>query len=314
MSDTDKYLVKLHNGSKTFTAWSLHRQEVLGQTQHYDRVIFFLHGFPDNNDSYHAVVPIVKQHFKLDNVLTLVPLLRGYERSSTASKDNEYCMVDLAADVKLWILEVNPENKLPLHLVGHDWGAIVSFKTASKYPELITSMVTMAIPYLSNLRLYHLLWYAPKQVWCLSYMLRMQLLWFYKGAFGDLLKPGYLDLLWAHWSPNWDFSSEIVSVRKTLSDPVVLQAATAYYRNLIPWKNIREARWVVDFEQVPTLILGGDQDQCMLPALFELESKMLAEKPKVKVQLLSGLGHFMHREDPTKVSEVICGWLDKYLQ
>lgn len=305
-----KYKVKLHHGARTFSAWSSHRQELLG-TGSYDRVIFFIHGFPDNNDSYHSVVPLVTEHYKNEKVLTLCPLLRGYERSSQG-KDNEYCVFEMAEDVQAWILEVNPDKKVPVHLVGHDWGAIIAFKAASKYPDLITSVVTLAIPYLTNLHLWHLLWYAPSQVYCLSYMLTMQLLLLYKNKFGDVTKPGYLDSLWDYWSPGWDFSKEIESVRTTLSDPAVLEAATAYYRNLVPWKNLKETRWNVQFDKVPTLILGGEKDGCMVSAVYELESRILGPTPKVKVQLLSGVGHFMHREDPVKVSELICGWFDKY--
>lgn len=305
--------ILLHNDKRTFSALSSHPQSLLTSHGSFDRLVILMHGFPDNNNSYNEVAPIIREHFKADRVLTISPLLRGYEPSSQGAQD-EYSMADIAKDVRAWILLIVPSKQVPVHLVGHDWGAIVAFTTASKYPELITSMVTLAIPYLANLQPWQLLWYAPRQIYCLSYMVTMQLLLLYGPKFGDLAKPGYLDQLWAFWSPGWNFSSEIASVRETLAQPGVLAGATAYYRNLVAWKNRYELRWLVDFSQVPTLILGGDKDGCMVASLFELESQILAPVPKVKVQLLGGVGHFLHREDPRKVGELICNWFDKYSQ
>lgn len=305
-----KHQITLKNGARSFSAWSSHPEASIG-VANFDRVIFFLHGFPDNNDSYDKVLPIVKKHYKDQRVLTLCPLLRGYEASSQG-KDEDYKMSDLADDVKEWILQIVPNKEIPVHLVGHDWGAIVCFKTASKYPDLVTSMVTMAIPYLTNLRVWHYLWYAPIQLYLLSYFLTMQFAFLYKNKFGNLLSKGYLDSIWEFWSPGWSFDNDITSVRKTLAQPGVLEAATAFYRNLFRLSIIRERKWAIDFQQVPTLILGGDRDGCMTPKLFELESQLLAPLPKVKVQLLAGVGHFLHREDPSKVSELVCDWFSKY--
>lgn len=303
--------ITLQNGSRSFSAWSSHPQSAITNPRSFDRVIFFIHGFPDNNESYEKVLPLVSEHYGKKKVLLIAPLLRGYEESSQGP-DTEYKMSDIAGDVKAWILLIVPNKEVPVHLVGHDWGAIVTFKTASLYPELLTSTVTLAIPYLANLRGWHYLWYAPRQLYRLSYFLTMQYAFVYRLKFGNLLEPGYLDDLWSCWSPKWDFSQEIASVRKTLSQPCVLDGATAYYRNLFRPSVIKERQWVVDFEKVPTLILGGERDGCQGSELYELEAQLLASKPKVKVQLLSGLGHFLHREDPTKVAELICDWFDKY--
>lgn len=307
MASTHK--ITLRSGLRSFSAWSSHPESQLSP-DNYDRLIILLHGFPDNNDSYNEVAPLLRQHFRSDNVLTVSPLLRGYEKSSFAPQD-QYSMSDLADDVQAWILQLVPNKEVPVHIVGHDWGAIVAFKMASKYPTLVTSMVTLAIPYVTNLSPWQLIWYAPRQLYCLTYMITMQLPFLYRRKFGDLAARGYLDSLWHYWSPGWNFDEAIGSVRKTLGEPGVLDAVTAYYRNLLVSKN---RKWPVDFSQVPTLILGGEKDGCMIPELFELEARLLAPVARAKVQLLSGVGHFMHREDPTKVGELICDWFEKYAE
>lgn len=301
--------ITLQKGPRSYSAWSSHSESQLTPAN-YDRVVILLHGFPDNNDSYNEVVPIVRKHFHSNNVLTVCPLLRGYEKSSFAPQD-QYNMADMAGDTRDWILKLVPNKEVPVHIVGHDWGAVIAFKTASMYPDLITSMVTMAIPYITNLKPWQILWYAPRQVYCLSYMLTMQFALVYRAKFGNLSEPGYLDQLWQYWSPGWEYGKAIDSVRDTLGLSGVLDAVTAYYRSTLSWKN-RKDKWHVDFSQVPTLILGGEKDGCMVPELFHLEAQILAPVPRVKVQLLSGVGHFLHREDPVKVGELICDWFDKY--
>lgn len=303
--------VTLSNGSLNFSAWASHPQAQLGDTSRYSRVVIFIHGFPDNNDSYHLVLPHVGDHYRGNDTLLVVPLLRGYEPLSQAPF-LEYRMVDLAGDVKLWIQHLAPNRLVPVHLVGHDWGAIVAFKTASKYPDLVTSMVTMAIPYLTNLKPWELVWAAPSQAWLLSYMITMNIQPLYRWKFGNLKEEGYLDDLWRAWSPGWEYGGEIVLVRETLSQPGVIDHSTAYYRNLALKANFHERKWLVDFSKVPTLILGGDKDGCMAPGLFEYETQKLALVAKVKVQLLLGVGHFLHREDPRKVAELLCDWFEKY--
>lgn len=301
------YSTELHNGERTFSAW-VNRQSPKPGT--FTRLIIFMHGFPDNKDSFVSMIPAIEEHFGSD-VLIVAPALRGYEKSSQKGK-SDYSIASLAEDVRLWILELVPDQRVPVHLVGHDWGAVAAFKAASEYPELITLMVTLAIPYLTNIRWWQFLWYAPQQIWCSSYMLRMQSALFYRYKFGDLLRPGYLDELWAYWAPGWDFSSDIESVRTTLALEGVLDHVTAYYRSALSLRNLRDLQWEVDFDRVPTLILGGDRDGCMVPALFELESRILAPVAKVKVQLLEGVGHFAHREDPDTVGELVTAWFDKY--
>lgn len=301
------YSIQLHSGDRTFSAWSNLQSPVPGT---FTRLIVFIHGFPDNKDSFMAVIELVQNHFGSD-VLIVAPALRGYEKSSQKA-DFDYSVSSLAQDVRLWILELVPDQKVPVHLVGHDWGAVAAFKAASNYPELVTLMVTLAIPYLTNILWGQLLWYAPQQIWCSSYMLRMQCALFYRSKFGNLQVPGYLDELWAYWSPGWDFTSDVESVRSTLALDGVLDHATGYYRSAVSWRNLGDLQWQVDFDRVPTLILGGARDRCMLAALFELESRLLAPVAKVKVQLLEGVGHFLHREDPAEVSLLVTAWFDKY--
>ncbi|CUM68637.1 uncharacterized protein PRCAT00006364001 [Priceomyces carsonii] len=310
-----RFEVVLSNGKKKFTAISnLSEAKIFcaRNERKWTRIILLLHGFPDNNTSFNEVVPIISNSFKEDNeTLLLSPAMRGYEPSSQGKFD-EYSSTDLANDVKAWLDSIDPGD-IPIHLVGHDWGAIAAFKAASLYPDLISSMVCLAIPYIHNIRIWELLWYVPEQIFLSSYMITMQFASLYRPKLSQTDNSSYLDQLWSYWSPTWNYDrSDIERVRKTLLGPGVIDAATAYYRCIASPLNFSGRRWEVDFEKVPTLLLGGEKDRCMSKKLYELEIKKLHHNKKADVKILSNLGHFLHREDPLKVGELIADWFKKY--
>lgn len=303
------YQLSLTKGPLTLTAKSsLPREDIAARK--FQRIFVLLHGFPDTNQTYAELYPLLKQKYK--DALFVAPALRGYEKSSLGGK-YDYCIYEVASDIKEWILLVKGASQAPVHIVGHDWGAIVAYKTAQMYPDLVTLMATLAIPYLTNLSILGLLFSSPlillRQVWLLSYMAVMQIRMFYQAKF----RGSYLSDLWRFWSPTWDFSQrQLAEVSAVLSDPEVLDGATAYYRCVVIPKNWRQFRWNVPFDSVPTLIIGGTQDGCMLSQLFELEKELLKNEPNVKVQLIENAGHFMHREEPQAVASAISDWFDAY--
>lgn len=302
------YNVQLRNHSRVFTAKLTHRESDVYAAQPYDRIIFLLHGFPDNNDTYHLVWDQLVSAFP--KLLLLAPAMRGYERLSQGP-DHEYRVSDLASDVKAWITNINPPAGVHVHLVGHDWGAITCFKVGQLYPELVTLMVTLAIPYIANVHLPQLLWYSPEQVWYLLYFLTMQLKAIYLRKFaGD-----YLNALWKYWLPTWDFPERTIQlVQATLELPGVLDASTAYYRCLLNPLNLLQIKWVVDFDKVPTLILGGETDGCMLNRLLRYEKKLLngTHNGKVEVREIPHAGHFLQQEAPREVADAVIEWIRKF--
>lgn len=303
-----KYTIKLHNKTRTFSTFSNLSEEEIGQRK-YSKVILLLHGFPDNNTTYDGVWPhLLEAH---PNSLLLAPLLRGYEPSSQG-KPEDYRISDLADDIRAWIGEVvPPQSKIPVHLVGHDWGAIATFRASADFPELITSASTLAIPYLSNIGPIEFLWKVPEQVYRSSYIFTMQFEFLYKPKFSKFGPNSYLDKLWKWWSPTWSIKNDdIQSVKETFKLPGVIDAITGYYRCMVKLANVLQLKWEVDFDKVPTLILGGIDDGCMSKKIYEIEMEKFKNTPNVSVELLPKVGHFLQREDPEKVALVISDWIN----
>ncbi|CAH2355020.1 hypothetical protein CLIB1423_20S02234 [[Candida] railenensis] len=309
----NQFTVKLFNGKRTFTTLSsLSDGDIL--KREYTSVIFLLHGFPDDNTSYNGVWPTLAKDFPQSLILS--PMMRGYEQSSQG-KDSEYSISDLSKDIYAWINQVVPPEKrstIPVHLVGHDWGAIAVFRASADYPDLIASASTLAIPYLANIPPYELIWKVPEQLYNSSYMVTMQLSILYKSALTNVAgSNSYLDNLWRYWSPTWNFSpKDIADLKNTITQPGVADSITGYYRCVFNPFNLRQLKWRVDFNKVPTLILGGEKDGCMSKKLYNIEMEKFKNTANVKVQLLSNLGHFLQREDPQKVGEVISDWIKNH--
>lgn len=308
-----QYLINLTSNGRKFAALSNYDENIVfrDEKKPWNRIILLLHGFPDDLHSFDEIWDILVDSFEADNaVLLIAPSMRGYQTSSQGS-ESDYKYLDLALDVDSWITVLNHDS-LPLHIIGHDWGAIAAFKAASTWPEKITSMACLAIPYLANLSLWEILWYCPEQFYNSSYMLRMQFEIFYKKQLEDTSFNSYVDQLWRQWSPNWDYGKKIDSVKATLRGNGVIKAATAYYRCAFNPFNIRTRYWLVNFDSVPTLILGGENDGCMSQKLFHLEEEKLKAIKTARVEVIPTVGHFLHREEPTIVASKIVAWFKEH--
>lgn len=284
--------------------------------QNPSRIVFMFHGFPDNNSTFDGIWDALQEKFP--DTHFVAPLMRGYEPSSQGP-EQDYTMTQIASDVIQWARDMRSRygEHVPIHLIGHDWGAIVAFQTANLEPDLISSIACLAIPYLANISfLTELPFKCPIQIWFSSYQLTMQFPWLinYKMTRDSNGRYPYLEMLWKYWSPQWDIPEDQIShVFNTFSQPGAIMATTAYYRCLR--RSIRANKgkptWSVDFSKVPCLLLGGETDGCMHKSLYDIQRKKLYDQPNVEIITVPGIGHFMQREDPQTIASILIKWLEK---
>ena len=103
-------------------------------------VVLLLHGFPEGKESYS------KQLESLANAgyRAVAPDLRGYGGSDAPQGVDAYTMPHLLADVSGMIHSLGEER---VHLVGHDWGALVGWPFVSRHPEMVRSWTSLSIPH-----------------------------------------------------------------------------------------------------------------------------------------------------------------------
>jgi pimeloyl-ACP methyl ester carboxylesterase len=103
-------------------------------------VVVLLHGFPQHNDSWDAVI----ERLTAQGYRCLAPNQRGYSPGARPRRRRDYVMTELVADVGA-LIDASGADKV--HLVGHDWGAAVAWGAAAEYPERLATVTPVSVPH-----------------------------------------------------------------------------------------------------------------------------------------------------------------------
>lgn len=271
-----------------------------------DRLALCLHGFPDDAGSMTPVTGALAEW----GFTAVAPFMRGYAPTDPAP-DGDYSPATLGGDALALADALADEFDLrsddPV-LVGHDWGAVAAYEAARQDPGAFDRLVTMAVPPgFEALCFEH-----PRQA------LRSWYIWFFQlpGVPERALRWRsfrLLEFLWGRWSPDWDYpSARLSNVEETFRAEGTVENALQYYRDTVR-PSLREAVTggppsLADVPPIrtPTLVLCGEDDGCIDPALFDRAEEVLEECRVVRVR---EAGHFLHQERPDVVREEIREWV-----
>lgn len=103
------------------------------------QIFVLLHGFPETNKSWQETAQILSQA----GYRTFAVNQRGYSLTAQPSKRRDYRSSALVEDVNA-LLDLIAQ---PVYLVGHDWGAVVAWDVAQRYPEKINHLITISVPH-----------------------------------------------------------------------------------------------------------------------------------------------------------------------
>lgn len=262
-----------------------------------------LHGFPDAAPTWRFLLPALAAA----GYRPVAPWLRGYAPTAVPA-DGLYQVGALASDaVGLHAaLGAGPDAVI----VGHDWGAMATYAAAGWQPTLWRRAVAMAVP--------------PAGAMFGGFTSYDQLKRsFYMFFFQSPLAEGvvaaddlaFIDRLWADWSPGHDASGDLPAVKDALRDPANLAAALGYYRATLgtgptdPSLDEAQAGWMTP-TPIPTLYLHGRDDGCLGAELVEGAEAHLPA-PGSRAEILDGVGHFLHVEQPDVVNARIVAFLEE---
>jgi pimeloyl-ACP methyl ester carboxylesterase len=288
--------IHLHRGPLTFSAHEDGRGPL----------VLCLHGFPENPRSFRLQVPaLVAAGFRV-----VVPTMRGYEPSSQPA-DGDYHMLRMAEDVLVWLDELRETR---CHLVGHDWGAVIAYIAAGLAPERFASLTTLAIAHPGRIER-ELLTTRPSQLLKSWYMFLFQL----RGVAEYLFSRrdfALMEKLCRDWSPTFELpKDELRALKQTFAQPGVTRASLGYYRGLFAFfsENARQTRKVLRAPlRVPTLALTGELDGAMDTRLHDDLMRAEDFPAGLRVERLSGAGHFLHQERPQAVNALLLSWLHRH--
>ena len=139
-SITMSTLTEFSRGGLTFDVVDSGPVDAPGGSATSNLPVVLLHGFPERASCWDAVTPLLNEA----GLRTVAPDQRGYSPRARPERVRDYRVSELAADV----IALADELAAPrIHLVGHDWGAMVAWAVAADYPERIASLTALAVPH-----------------------------------------------------------------------------------------------------------------------------------------------------------------------
>ena len=118
-----------------------HYAQVNGIRLHYvtdgtGQPIVFLHGFPD----FWYLWKDQLAHFRQTRRV-VAPDLRGYNLSEKPSDVAQYRLPTIVEDIRALVDHL---GDTPIILVGHDWGGVVAWEFAARYPAYLSKLVVLS--------------------------------------------------------------------------------------------------------------------------------------------------------------------------
>ncbi|WP_370617560.1 alpha/beta fold hydrolase [Mumia sp. Pv 4-285] len=104
--------------------------------------VFLLHGFPQTYDSWSEVAPRLAEA----GLRVIAPNQRGYSPGARPEDVEAYAVAHLVDDVTGLMDALGYDA---VHVVGHDWGAAVSWALTAHHPDRVRSLVALSVPHLA---------------------------------------------------------------------------------------------------------------------------------------------------------------------
>jgi pimeloyl-ACP methyl ester carboxylesterase len=258
-------------------------------------MVILLHGFPEGAESWSKQVDALAHA----GILAVAPDLRGYGLSDAPEGVDNYSIDHLAEDVRFMITAFGRDAA---HVAGHDWGAMVAWYFAGKYPEMTKTLTVLSVPHPAALAA------ASSGDEDQQARSRYVGLFLMEGKAEEVLAADDYRRLRATFSvgPNPDAvpRSVIDHFARSASRPGRLTAALNYYRaNLSVGGGAWETSIRVGPITMPTTLLWGDQD----PALGRTAAEATAKHVdgEYTLEVLQGAGHWLQFERPAEVSRTL---------
>jgi len=269
------------------------------------KLVLFLHGFPEFWRCWQKQL----EHFGKDH-LAVAPDMRGYNLSDCPPDAREYRAKSLIEDIRQLARTFTQDKFI---LVAHDWGGAVAWGLAIAHPELLSHLVIVNSPHPIGFQrelasnpdqqkasAYMLLLRDPKAERVLSEnnyerLLRMRFAGRKEGPGLDADRKAYLEA----WSQPGALTGGLNYYRASPLYPASASDPGAAKLKLDP----------KDFTvKVPTLVIWGEKDTALLPAILDGIEEVVE---KVQVVRVPDATHWVMDEKPDLVNTEIRRFITK---
>jgi epoxide hydrolase 4 len=214
--------------------------------------LVFLHGFPEFWFAWRHQI----DHFVSSGYRVIIPDQRGYNLSGKPEGIASYSIELLAKDV-LGVLDTVTDSKA--FVVGHDWGAAVTWYLAARNSERVSRTAMLSVPhprtFIKNLMR------NPAQLWRSWYVLLFQLPWLPEFILRKRDWALLVRVLRDTSLPGVFSDADLEQYKESWSRKGALTAMLNWYRAAL----LHPSKFAVDPEasrvKVPALLIWGKNDQ-----------------------------------------------------
>ncbi|WP_055562279.1 alpha/beta fold hydrolase [Hymenobacter sp. AT01-02] len=257
-------------------------------------LVVLLHGFPEFWYGWrHQIQVLAAAGYRV-----WVPDQRGYNLSEKPPRVADYRIHRLGADI-LGLLDAAGQQKAAL--VGHDWGAAVTWWLAANHAERLTRVAILNVPHPAVLG--RALRRTPRQLLKSWYIFFFQLPWlperlfkrkgfrFGRGALRGTSRPGTFA------------SDDLRQYVAAWSQPGAPTGMINWYRAAF-----RKAGQVGKAGKItlPVRILWGRKDAFLEPVLAQLSAEQCEQ---VELTYVDHATHWLHQEEPDAVNSLLLRFL-----
>ncbi len=259
-------------------------------------LVVLLHGFPEFWYSWRNQIPaLAAAGFRV-----VAPDMRGYNLSDKPPGIDSYRTDLLTRDIERLIRACGEERAT---VVGHDWGGIVAWLFAMRYPDMVERLVILNAPHPGSTTRALL---SPVQWLRSSYVLFFQIPWLPEAIW----QAGNFALL--RWLFRTDpqrrdaFTEEDIDrYVEAFSQPGALTATINYYRAAVQQNPLNVRQDLRRIER-PVLVIWGLQDRALGPELAEPDRQWV---PNVRVEPLPDASHWVQQDAPARVNQLLLDFL-----
>lgn len=256
-------------------------------------VVVLLHGFPQLNTSWNAVIARLTAR----GYRCLAPNQRGYSEGARPTGRWNYRASELTADVGA-LIEASGASRV--HVVGHDFGARVAWDVAARMPERLATVVPLSVPHpAAGLTAV----FTTRQGRISWYIYFFQLPWLPELVF---LGGGETRNLTRWLQAGGQTRERAERDTRAMAAPGAFTAALNWYRGtmLVP------LRGTADEITIPTMHVWSDCDAYLVSKGAHATGRYVSAE--YRFETLRGVSHWMLDECPDVVADVLLDWFSTH--
>lgn len=246
-------------------------------------LLVFIHGWPDTGELWQKQIEYFSKEYRCISLT-----LPGYYPEDT-SKGADF--PELARRVRATIEQIKGASQQSVFLVGHDWGALITYLVDRQSPTLAKGLITMDVgAHFKAINLRHVLFLVSYQWWLLA-------------AFGIGKVLPFLGNFMTQWM------SKLVRAPRGKSVYAKMNYPYFYFWRANLLKRYRESLPLGYRPQKPLLYLYGKAKK------YHFHSRQWEETlsacPGSSVMAISKCDHWLMVRDPSAINAVMDEWLKK---